>query len=341
MREPKRPRHIEKMLDESSTQIGLHLRSLDEAQRQFRDIVSGRSFLLVDTTLNNPSGLMERGLAKLHDRGWDELATLYLQKLFGGQLPKNTTEIFQNFLGPNIRLATRDIRESSTPESAGISAVLFSGSPANVSDALKNPQNEVRPGITHGQVYQRSVELYQEAARRGLPVIGICYGHQMVTEARGGNIVRDEKTKVVGMQPAEPTGYGAELLAGTIGAPPPSGEVAAFHGEVVQPGPQSAIILRTSDRDPELIYGAMHVAEGSFSGEAEDDASLVNNLFEDSKHVALTVQGHPEYTGPERLITFAAMEDARLFEKTHGRVVTADMLSLFGKFLEHHGNFKK
>jgi GMP synthase (glutamine-hydrolysing) len=337
-----RPKALEQALDESSGKIERHLTSLGEAQKNFAEIAKGKSLLLVDTTLGNPARLIQKGLDKLHDQGWEEVAKLYLQKLYGGQPPKNTLKIFQDFLGPEIQLVHQDIRYDKT--GAGqIDAAIFTGSPADVSKALANPDAEVREGITHGEVYRRAVEFYREASDENLPVLGICFGHQMISSARGGEMIRQGEVHAkTGIEKITPTEYGADFLAAIqLGEPKNlSGEIAAFHGESVKPNPESsALILRTSDRDPAIVHGLFHVAEKTFSGDPEQDAALISELLKDKKHVALTLQGHPEYTGAADIITFAIKEDPRIFQRTQGRVVTSDMLNMFAKFLKKHGRF--
>lgn len=341
----KRPRKLEKMLDESSTAIEVHLRTLVEAQREMEGAMDGRTALLVDTTLNNPRGLLEASARKLHDRGWEELATLYIEKLFGGRLPEHTGEMFQQFLGPNVHLVHHDIREARPPTSENIDAVFFSGSPADVSKGLAQPDAEVRPGITHGQVYARSRSLYREAAQQNLPVVAVCYGHDMITQEHGGTVVRDSAHANVGMEGIEASVGGGELLAGVLGFERPmQGRIGAFHSEAVQHNPsRSALLLHTSDRDPAIVHGLMHIAgeangaSGEFSGDAAHDIELVQSLLADRKHLALTVQGHPEYTGAGPFLAFSAKEDPSMFEETNGHVLTADMLQLFSSFLDRYG----
>jgi len=302
--------------------------------------VAGKSLLLVDTSLNNPPEIVQGGVDKLHDRGWGEMADLYMQKLFGGRLPTNTAEMFQQFLGQDVKMAHKDIRRDETPSDTDIAAVLFGGSPANVSDALANPGAEVRPGVTHGEVFQRAVDLYQEAAQAGVPIIGICYGHQLISQQHGGEIRHGKQFSRIGMEHVKPTQYGTELLAGVLGHQGSmEGDIAGFHGDAVAvpSAEQSALILRASDRDPQLVQGLLHISEGQFTGDAQEDVALVNSLLEDKQRVDLTVQGHPEFTGAERLMSFSLREDLDIMKRTHGQVLTADMLGLFTNFINRYG----
>lgn len=335
----KRSRKLEQVLDESSTSIERHLRTVAEAQRNLEEILAGKSVLLVDTTLNNPRALLERGVQKLHDRGWGEVATLYIQKLFGGALPEHTGKMFQQFLGPGVDLVRHDIRSMHTDRTQKIDALFFSGSPADVSKALATPSIEVRPGISHGDVYERTRALYREAAELDLPVAAMCYGHDVITAEHGGTVDRTPQTTHVGLEHIHSTDYGSELLVGVIGVQGPlHGRVAAFHSEAMTHDPsRSALLLHTSNREPAIVHGLLHIRERALTGNAAEDIASVRQLFADRRHVSLTVQSHPEYTGASALIAFAIEENPTVFEESNGEIITADMLRLFTHFFAHYG----
>ena len=51
---------------------------------------------------------------------------------------------------------------------------------------------------------------------------------------------------------------------------------------------------------------------------------------------ALSVQGHPEYTGPEPLITFAIQHDLNVFNQDDSNMIAGEMLQMFANFLRHY-----
>src|SRR3989339_1551595 len=335
----------EKVLDETSARIERHLSSLWEAQQEMEAVAFGKTLLLIDTTMGNPSVLMEKGIGQLRERGWSQLAELYLQKLFGGRVPENSLEIFQQFLGPTVSLQHADIRKRPTKVGKEeIDAVLFSGSPADVSKAVGSPDEKITIGgkeveFTHRFVLQTAGRLYEQAAEQDIPVLGICYGHQLVSHLKGGN-VRPMTRYVKGKTHVQPTEYGAKFLAGVFGQSPAlKGNIATFQGEsVFAPGERSTLLLQADSEAPNMIQGLMHVSE-KLSGDTISDAERVKQLLADSRHAALTVQGHPEYTGALPLIQFGIEGDLSAFAGGSEDAWIADqMLQLFSRFLAQYGN---
>ena len=87
-----------------------------------------------------------------------------------------------------------------------------------------------------------------------------------------------------------------------------------------------------------MIQGLMHVSE-KLSGDTISDAERVKQLLADSRHAALTVQGHPEYTGALPLIQFGIEGDLSAFAGGSEDAWIADqMLQLFSRFLAQYGN---
>lgn len=336
--------NFEMAMDHTSDRIGRHLRNLKEAQQVFRELDPSQPFLVVDTTLGNQNRLLEEGLAELHRQGLGELAKLFIQKLFGGKIPTSGVDNFKEFLGPDIPLVGHDIREEfSSDVNDQVAAVLFTGSPANISNVLSGSGDQgIKTGgrdlgITHRQVLERGLAIYRLAQEKNLPVAGICYGHQLITYSQGGRVEALDHPRY-GQDRVEMAGeYGVDLLVGISGKPLRSGDVAVYHGDMVQPNwEKSGLLLRSSNVEPEIVHGLIHLADSGFTGEVEHDRQLILQLMADKRHLALTLQGHPELTGSEKVLTFSIKQDPTTFEKEPSTELTGDMLDLLNNFFAHY-----
>ncbi len=349
-------------LDQTSDRIERHLETVSEVQKELEQIAAGKTLLVVDTTLGNPPKMLERGLAGLHDNGWGEIAQLYVEKLFGGKenLPQDTGEIFQSFFGKNVRLATWKVGLEEEPSSFGkIDAVVFTGSPANVSDALTNPENRVHvfgkeTDSTHGFIYDTTSRLFRQAAEQNVPVLGICYGQQMIAQELGGSVQKADKFRF-GMAEVElvggQSGEAAQLLAGVIGVKdfPIRGQMASYHGDkVADYNPQkSFLLLRAADSEPGIVHGLASIYHGELSGNPQEDQEYFKQLLVEGKHASISVQSHPEYTSTEPLLTFVINydvrklgfdESAKVFSQEASEIVTASYLGMFTNFLQKYGS---
>ncbi|MEK7643980.1 MAG: gamma-glutamyl-gamma-aminobutyrate hydrolase family protein, partial [Patescibacteria group bacterium] len=337
----------EEMLDNNRDQVVHQVQSLREVQQELKEVVGDKAILVVDT-LGGGARLFRQGIEKLKGRGraYDALADIYLQHMFGGEMPDNVVDMVRYFLGRDIKVVGHNIKDGRSDKDAEISAAIFTGSPADVSKAFSSEfvDKEIRQwaGITHGEVFKRASELYTEAAARNLPIMGICYGHQVMSKMRGGDVVRSAGRGEDGASLIE-SGEHTEMLVGVLDrAEGIAGSIASYHSEEVAPNPrQSAIILRSTEARPEMVHGLIHIADAEFTTDTKTDIALVRSLLADSKHVGLSVQGHPEETDQEKIITFAFTEDEKLFQETGGKIVTADILDILTRFLGKHGKFKK
>lgn len=159
-------RYKEQILDETSGRIERDLEAAKAARKIFADALAGKSVLLVDSVLGKIDQGSKKAISELHDRGWDELTQLILQKAFGGRIPGHT-DFFQKLFGEDIKMDVVDIRERKrAPEATNIGVFVFSGSPANVSDALVRPKEKAWEGYTHGFVYDVTTQLYRKAQEK-------------------------------------------------------------------------------------------------------------------------------------------------------------------------------
>ena len=124
-------------------------------------------------------------------------------------------------------------------------AALITGSPAMVTD--------------HEPWSESAAAWLREAVAAGLPVFGVCYGHQLLAYALGGE---------VGYNPAG-RGLGTRSVACTTGDPLTEGLPAEFpaqmlHAQVVTQAPAGAQVLARASHDPHQL---LRYAPGVYSSQ--------------------------------------------------------------------------
>ena len=157
------------------------------------------------------------------------------------------------------------------------SAVLITGSDAYVTD--RAPWSEAAAGWLRG------------AMDVGLPVFGVCYGHQLLAYALGG-IVADHPAGIeLGTRDIELVAHagGEPLLVGL----PRRFAANLFHSQTVAELPKGAEVLASSDHDPHqiLYYGPMAL---STQFHPEIDGEVMAELIDIQKE-----SGNPVAWGAE------------------------------------------
>lgn len=119
------------------------------------------------------------------------------------------------------------------PSREGFAGVLVTGSGAMVTD--RHPWSEA------------GAQWLREAARASLPVLGICYGHQLLAHALGGTVADNPRGREMGTVPLTLHGPAAEdpLFAGL----PAHFPVQATHLQSVLALPEGAVRLASSALD--------------------------------------------------------------------------------------------
>ena len=94
---------------------------------------------------------------------------------------------------------------------------------------------------------ERAAEWLQELTAQQVPVLGICYGHQLLAQSFGGRVGDNPKGREVGMVTVtcQPDG-GRDIIIGTL---PPTFKAHSSHTQSVLELPPGAVRLATTDMD--------------------------------------------------------------------------------------------
>lgn len=125
-------------------------------------------------------------------------------------------------------------RGEELPARAGFAGVLVTGSAAMVTE--RHPWSE------------RSAGWLREAAHAGVPLLGLCYGHQLLADALGGAVGDNPAGREMGTVPVDLAAAAADdpLFAGL----PPRFAAQATHLQSVLRLPEGATPLARSALDP-------------------------------------------------------------------------------------------
>ena len=167
-------------------------------------------------------------------------------------------DMFAQLLGPGFEIETFDVQNGQLPEPAAHGAYLVTGSPAGVYDPY--------PWIAPLMDFIRSAD--------GAKMVGVCFGHQVMAEALGGNVIKS------------PKGWGAGLHRYEVVHPQPwtNGErqvaIPASHQDQVVRQPPNTNVVARSDFTPFAALSWTDRPAISFQFHPEFSVSYAKALIE-------------------------------------------------------------
>lgn len=193
---------------------------------------------------------------------------------------------FEDWILAGIQLYRDEVIISDAPRGAelpgytAISGIAITGSHAMVTD--------------HYDWSERTAEWLRGAVKRGIPVLGICYGHQLLAYALGGTVVNNPKGREYGSAEVHLTPEAKENPL-FYGFPNPL-KVQESHTQSVQILPPGATLLAGNEKDP---HQAFVVRENAWSVQfhPEFDAEIVRAYIRENRDV-LAKEGQ----NPDRLM---------------------------------------
>jgi len=144
------------------------------------------------------------------------------------------------------------------PDPAGLEAILITGSSAGVYDNHLPWMEPLRAFIRHSYA-------------QNTPMIGICFGHQIMADALGGDVRKSEKGWGLGRHV-----YGVKTRPAHIGSDLPEFAIACSHQDQVIVPPAEAETFLASDFTPHagLVYRNGAAISLQPHPEFEDDYAL-------------------------------------------------------------------
>jgi len=164
---------------------------------------------------------------------------------FGG-FPRMFMDLFSS--QPDLEFAIYNV-ENELPFVTDRESWIITGSPAGVYEKL--------PWI------EPVMDFIKEAGKKSIPVLGICFGHQLMAQAYGG-VVKKTNNRGIGVHNYTFTEQGQKVFAGM-----PAAKLNAVHQDQIVEPPADAALLAASEFCP---YAALSYG----------------------KH-GLSMQGHPEF----------------------------------------------
>lgn len=115
--------------------------------------------------------------------------------------------------------------------------------------------------VTDGdQWIEDTASWVREAVSAGIPMLGICFGHQLMAQALGGEAGYHPEGLEIGTVPVRLTDDGrADPLLGGL---PDTFLAHVTHSQTVLTLPQGAVLLAASDHDPHQAFRVGHHAWG-------------------------------------------------------------------------------
>ncbi|MCE1252033.1 MAG: glutamine amidotransferase [Anaerolineae bacterium] len=179
---------------------------------------------------------------------------------------------------PPSRFMVVDVEKSqSLPAVTEVEAVIITGSHAMVTD--------------HEAWSEKAAQWLAEAVRCNLPVLGICYGHQLLAYALGGEVAYNPNGREYGSTEIRLSHKARADRLFKVITPHPTGFVS--HAQTVLRLPEHAVHLAFSEKDTNQAFCFNHTAWG-VQFHPEFDADITRSYIESSREALKNEGGDPD-----------------------------------------------
>lgn len=292
---------------------------LGAAQRRFADVVGDRTITVLDFGHGVPTRNQTNYVAALREQGFDTLADLLVEKGLSGAIPQDAGAFFSTYFGPDVRVVNVPCTHIATYDLSDTDILVLSGSPCMISLGLTHVNEPVcKCGETHQSIVEMAKKVLRHAITRHLPIVGVCFGHQLLTEHLGGAMsVLTEKRKHWELLQSSP--YSQHLIDSiTSGAMTVAdGYIPVSHQELVTANDQRTAILHTTCCGQDICHTALHIPESTelLQGDAAHDARVIKSSIEAGESFGITFQSHPELAAMQPFTDFIRYGDQDVFAK--------------------------
>lgn len=171
-------------------------------------------------------------------------------------------DMFRLMLGPDYRYTYYDVRGGSLPESlASHDAYLITGSASGVYD---------------GHAWIEPLKTFIQQASGHTPMVGICFGHQIMAEAYGGRVTKSDRGWGAGLH-----SYEIKRRAGWMnGEGSPTLSIPVSHQDQIIDLPQDATVLASSAFTPYAVLEYPQRRAISFQGHPEFSPEYATALID-------------------------------------------------------------
>lgn len=171
--------------------------------------------------------------------------------------------------------ATVDVRAGAVPGARDADAFVLTGSSSSVTERA--------PWML------RTEALVRDIAAAGRPVLGICFGHQLIAQALGGEVTRNPLGREMGAMRVSRVADDDRLFAGL----PRDFDIHGTHVDAVVRLPPGGEVLATTPKDPVAAFRVgPHVRGVQFH--PEFDADVMRGYLQARREIVRSEGGDPD-----------------------------------------------
>jgi len=166
---------------------------LTETEEFVNEVLNGKQLIVVNLTFDEDVTCFQDGCRVLEENGLDDEVGNFNQLIFGSKDgPQSAADVFRVVMGRKVEMVEfNPFNNNRITDIYNAGAILFSGCPVHINLELQgNPQNL---GFTDTSSFRAAKGVYDEVSGLGIPLMGICYGHEIMVHQGGGEVERLQK----------------------------------------------------------------------------------------------------------------------------------------------------